>query len=273
MPTIADVTGFFELYTPLRLAEEWDNVGLLVGDPQGPLQRLMTCLTITPATAAEAIRERAELVVAHHPLPFQPLKRITRETPEGRLLWDLIGARVAVFSPHTAFDSAAEGINQRLAEGLELSQIAPLRPMHAQGETAAAQPDAAGALGAGRLGNLKAPRTVAQLGQRLKRLLKVENIQSVGEPERPLRRVAVACGSAGEFLGIAAEQGCDCLVTGETRFHTCLEAEARGVALLLVGHYASERFGVEALADVLAQQFPGITCWASRDERDPLRWM
>jgi dinuclear metal center YbgI/SA1388 family protein len=269
MPTVADIAKFLQAYTPLRLAEDWDNVGLLVGDPQTAVTRLMTCLTVTPASAAEAIREQVQLVVTHHPLPFRPLKRITCETPEGRLLWDLIGARVAVFSPHTAFDSAAEGINQRLAEALSLSQIAPLRSLGDPGEPA----EATGAIGAGRMGTLARAQSLTELAELLKHLLRIDGIQAVGDPARKLRRVAVACGSAGEFLGLAAEQGCDCLVTGETRFHTCLEAEARGVALLLVGHYASERFGVEALADVLARQFPQVTAWASRDERDPLRWI
>ncbi len=113
-------------------------------------------------------------------MPFRPLKRITCEAPEGRLLWDLIGNRVAVFSPHTAFDSAADGINQRLADGLELAEIAPLRPL---GEMCG-PPDASGALGAGRQGKVDTPLTVAQLGERLKRLLKIEAIMAVGEPER-----------------------------------------------------------------------------------------
>jgi len=76
---------------------------------------LMTCLTITPASAAEAVAGRADLIVSHHPLPFRPLSRLTSETSEGRLLLELIGAKIAVFSPHTAFDSAQDGINQRLA--------------------------------------------------------------------------------------------------------------------------------------------------------------
>jgi dinuclear metal center YbgI/SA1388 family protein len=266
MAKIHEIGSFFEVYTPLRLAEDWDNVGLLVGDPQASVTRLMTCLTITPASAAEAIREQAQLIVTHHPLPFRPLKRVTCETPEGGLLWRLIGSGVAVYSPHTAFDSAAEGINQRLAEGLELSEIGPLRAL--------SDPDARPpALGTGRMGKLAVPLTAPLLGDRLKRLLKIESVQYVGESNRPLQRVAVACGSAGELLADAADLGCDCLVTGEARFHTCLEAEARGIALVLVGHYASERFGVEALADVLARQFPDITAWASRDERDPLTYL
>jgi putative NIF3 family GTP cyclohydrolase 1 type 2 len=87
-----------------------------------------------------------------------------------------------------------------------------------------------------------------------------------------IHTVAVACGSAGEYLEVALRRGCQLLVTGETRLHTCYEAEARGAALLLAGHYASERFGVERLAEVVAQQFPTLTVWASRDERDPLQW-
>ncbi len=88
----------------------------------------MTCLTITPESAREAVAARADLIVSHHPLPFHPLKRLTDESGEGRLLLELIGAKIAVFSPHTAFDSAQQGINQRLAAGLQLLDIGPLVP-------------------------------------------------------------------------------------------------------------------------------------------------
>src|SRR5258708_7212152 len=79
-------------------------------------------------SAAEAVDEQVDLIVAHHPLPFRALKRITTDAHEGRLLWKLIGAGTSVYSPHTAFDSAVEGINQRLAEGLGLTEIEILLP-------------------------------------------------------------------------------------------------------------------------------------------------
>ena len=72
MPTVADVAAFLERFAPARLAAEWDNVGLLIGDRQATVHRLMTCLTVTPESAAEAIDERADLIVAHHPFPFKP---------------------------------------------------------------------------------------------------------------------------------------------------------------------------------------------------------
>ena len=94
----------------------------------------------------------------------------------------------------------------------------------------------------------------------------------MGEAERPARRVAVACGAAGELVEAAVTAGCDAMLLGETRFHTYLEAEAAGMGLILPGHYASERFAVEALADLLADHFADLTIWASRDEYDPVRW-
>lgn len=261
MHSISDVAQFLNEFAPPTLAEEWDNVGLLVGRYDQAVERVMTCLTITPDSAAEAIAERADLVVSHHPLPFRPLKRLTGETSEGRLLLDLIGARVAVFSPHTAFDSAAEGINQRLAAGLRLAEIAPLVPALEAGQ------------GAGRVGTLAAAITLAELADRVKQLLAIGNIQAVGPLDQTIRRVGVACGSAGEFVAPAKTAGCDVLVTGEVRFHTCLEAESLGIGLVLAGHFASERFAVEALADVLARRFGALQVWASKREKDPLHWL
>jgi len=260
MYTVETVIVFLEHFAPTRLAEEWDNVGLLVGDRRRPIERVMTCLTVTPATAAEAVEQQAELIVAHHPIPFRPLRRLTDETTVGRLLLELIAARIAVYSPHTAFDSARHGINQRLASGLRLRGISPLVP------------DETG-LGAGRWGWLEEPVVLGQLAQRLKQFLAIDQMQMVGDPKQPIRTVAVGCGAAGEFLDAARQNECDCMVLGETRFHTCLEAEAAGVGLLMPGHFASERFAVEQLADVLARQFPDLGVWAIAEERDPVRWI
>jgi putative NIF3 family GTP cyclohydrolase 1 type 2 len=177
------------------------------------------------------------------------------------LLLQLIEAGIAVYSPHTAFDSAAAGINQRLAAGLGLLDIDVLVP--------AAQPP----LGAGRCGNLPAVLSLELVAGGVKSFLGIHHVQIVGQLDQPITKVAVACGSAGEFAGPARRAGCDCLVTGEVRFHGCLEAEAIGLALVLAGHFASERFAVVDLADVLAKRFPGISVWASRLERDPLTWL
>jgi dinuclear metal center YbgI/SA1388 family protein len=264
MPTVADLVAYLEVLAPPKLAEAWDNVGLLVGDREATFGRVMTCLTITPASTAEAIKRRADVIVSHHPLPFQALKRITTDTPTGRMLWDLIRAGVSIYSPHTAFDSAAEGINQHLAEGLDLHDINVLIE----------NPKADGDIteGTGRWGWLPDGTTLGGLAGQVKSFLAIERVQVVGDLKRPIERVAVGCGSAGEFLTAARDKSCQCLVTGETRFHTSLEAEATEMGLILAGHYATERFGVERLAESIQQRFPEIEAWASRSEADPLVW-
>jgi dinuclear metal center YbgI/SA1388 family protein len=263
MPTIADIAAFLETFAPRRLAADWDNVGLLAGDPQQSVTKIMTCLTITPASAQEAIREQAELIVTHHPLPFHALKRLTTEQTPTRLLWQLARAGVAIYSPHTAFDSAAAGINQQLAEGIGLTEIQPL-------VLAKNDPDG---LGSGRFGRLAKAVSLSELAARLQSFLKITGLHAVGGDDAKVQTIAVACGSAGSFLADAARAGCDTLVTGETQFHTCLEAEALGLNLLLPGHYASERFACERLADVLSKPFPQLKIWPSRNESDPLRWV
>ena len=259
MQTVETIAEFLEEFAPGHLAESWDNVGLLVGRRAGVVRRLMTCLTITPESAAEAIQGEADLIVTHHPMPFRALKRLTSDTTPGQLLLDLIAAQIAIYSPHTAFDSAAEGINQCLAEGLGLGQIEPLVP-NDEG------------LGAGRRGRLEDRVSLEKLVDRVKRFLSIDRVQIVGEPEQAVESVAVACGSAGEFLEPAKQLGCDALVLGETQLHTCLEAQAAGVGLVMPGHFASERFAVERLAVLLDGQFGDVEVWASRREHDPIRW-
>ncbi len=260
MTSIEAIQLFLEEFAPTRLAEPWDNVGLLVGDSRGDVARLMTCLTVTPATVAEAIELRADLIVAHHPLPFSAVNRLTTETTVGRMLLELMEARIAIYSPHTAFDSAAAGINQRLAEGLGLRGIVPIVP-HKDGQ------------GAGRCGWLEDPLTLSELAERLMKFLGIAALQMVGSVDQVVRTVGVACGSGGEFLDAARHAGSDVMVMGEARFHTCLEAEAWGMGLLLPGHFASERFGVEALASILGWHFPDAHVWASEKECDPLHWI
>ncbi|MCC7083714.1 MAG: Nif3-like dinuclear metal center hexameric protein [Pirellulales bacterium] len=262
MPNVSSVAAFLEDFAPPRLAAEWDNVGLLIGDSRRQADRIMTCLTVTPSSVAEAVAERAGLIVTHHPLLFSSVRRITSETPEGRILLDLIAAGIAVYSPHTAFDSARSGINQRLAEGLALTDVGPLVPDAADSK-----------LGTGRFGFLENGATLGSIAYRLKDFLHLPGLQLVGDPQMPVRAAAIVCGSGGDLLPAARRAGCDCFITGEARFHTSLEAEATAMGLVLTGHFASERFAVERLAELLASQFPAATVWASQQERDPLHWV
>jgi len=261
--TVDHVARLLESIAPVRLAADWDNVGLLVGDRLRGVTRLMTCLTITGPVVEEALEEQVDLIVAHHPLPFRPLKKLTTDTHEGRLVWRLANAGVSIYSAHTAFDSAAAGINQAWAEGLDLDNIGPLEPISASDDPA---------IGVGRRGETIGGATLDELVGAIKRLLQIDGLHVVGPSNRKVSRVGIACGSAGELLEAAIAERCDVFVTGEARFHTVLAAEAADTAMVLVGHYASERFGMERLATQLAAALTDVTVWASKRETDPLRW-
>ena len=238
---------------PSTTAEDWDNVGLLVGDLSAAVFKAMTCLTLTPNVCREAVDEKVSLIVSHHPFPFQPIKRITSESIEGRLLLQLIRHGIAVYSPHTAHDSAADGVNRQLADLFELTDLEPLNLN-----------------GSGRIGNLPTTQSLTDLVALVDRRL--GRCSFVGDPDRRVKRIAVGCGAADEFVQAAANGNADLLLVGEARFHTCLLAEALGLALILPGHYASEHFAVETLAEKIAARFPAIPCFPSRTERDVLRF-
>ncbi len=124
---IRDVCAFLQELAPLELAESWDNVGLLWGDTQALVARVMTSHTLSSDVADEAARKRAELIVVHHPILFRPVQRLTHETPTGGMLLTLARHGIAVYSAHTAYDNADEGINRQLADRLGLEAVTPLR--------------------------------------------------------------------------------------------------------------------------------------------------
>lgn len=259
MATVGEICGVLREIAPLELAESWDNVGLLLGDERAEVRRLMTCLTLTEDVAAEAVEGGVGLVVSHHPIFFRPVQRLTSGDAEGRTVLSLLRGGVAVYSAHTAFDSSSAGINQQLAVLLGLSGIRVLRVL------------AGGEAGGGRFGELGESVGVREFAKRVGVVLGASGVQVVSGG-RAVRRVGVACGAAAEYLRDAVACGCDTLVTGEARFHAALEARSLGINLILAGHYASERGGVEDLARQLGVRLAGVECFASRREGDPLFW-
>ena len=282
---------FLEQIFPLELAEDWDNVGLLLGDRNSEIKSVLTCLTVDQSVVDEAIKFGVDCIVSHHPFPFHAAKKWTADTTDGELLLRLVGAKIAVYSPHTAHDSAFFGINRQLAEGLELKGVKTLYPgkvdatnemlegldksdvQNAAKELAAAakNPDDAPKLGTGRIGKLPKPKKFSELVAQIKDMLQIDQLLVVGDDDKPIKKVAIGCGAADDFVDQAAKEGADVLFLGEARFHACLEARAKDLALVLAGHYATERFSMCILADRIARKFPKLIVKASALETDPLR--
>ncbi len=277
MISLEAVCGQLAQIAPLRLAESWDNVGLLVGDRNRSVAKIMTCLTVTPNVVKESIREGVDLIVTHHPLPFKAVQRITTDTIAGGMLLRLIAAGTAIYSAHTAFDSAADGINQMWAELLGLHSVEPLIAASVESDSAGSEGsgagsgiDGSGMDGCGRFGRLHQPEQLGHLVARAAAAVGAAAPRRVGGADQLVTKVALACGSGGSFLAAARRRGCDAMITGEATFHTCLEAESLGIGLGLLGHYPSERFAMERLAQTLSDEFPDLAVWPSREEQDPV---
>ncbi|NBV47303.1 MAG: Nif3-like dinuclear metal center hexameric protein, partial [Planctomycetia bacterium] len=217
------MTTALERIAPLRLAAEWDAVGLLVEPRRPTIERILTCLSVTRGVVAEAVEERADLVITHHPLPFKPVARLIAANPTGRLLLDLAAAGIGVWSSHTAWDSAAGGINDQLAALLELDDVAPLVPDGLDPTVGCGRMGRAlkGAAGAG------GSPTVGDIASRLIRHLRLPGAFITGAADRAAGRVGIVCGSGGDCLADVLRAGCTTFVTGEIRLHDALAAAHR----------------------------------------------
>lgn len=237
----ADIAAYIEEKAPAALAEEWDNVGLLV-DAGQPVHRVLAALDITPAVVAEAKRLDCQLVVSHHPVIFHALKRLS-DQPAALLVREGLSAVCA----HTNFDTAEGGVNDVLAELLGLANVRPFAGLGRVGEV---PEQSAAEFAAGAAAALGTAVMLADAG-------------------RPIRTVAVVGGSGGDFADAAREAGADCLLTGEAAHHEGLDALQHGMSLVVGGHYATEHPAVHRLASWLRERFGELEVLESRDERPP----
>jgi dinuclear metal center YbgI/SA1388 family protein len=168
--------------------------------------------------------------------------------------------RLEVVCPEAKVEAVVAALRKAHSYEEPAFDLYPLRP-------------AASKLGDGRVGWLPQPLPLGDVARRLKDGLGAGPVQVIGDSARPVQRVAIVCGAGGEMLTDALRVRADVFLTGEMRFHDYLAAQAQGMALLLPGHYATERFAVEELARRLQQQWPDLRVWASRRERDPVTWL
>jgi dinuclear metal center YbgI/SA1388 family protein len=222
-------------------AASWDSIGLQVGDPDDAVTQVLVSLDVTAAVLDEAERRGADLVLAHHPLLFRPLSRLTPATAAGKLALRAARSRCAVLAVHTNFDAAVPGTTTPIVDLLELRDVQPLEPL-------VEEPS----LGLGRVGMLADALTLRDVADRLAHGLPAPHLRVAGPLDRRVRRVA-ACGGAGDSLVASAHAaGADLYVTGDLRHHVALDALQLGMALIDAGHFATEAAALPMLCDRLA---------------------
>lgn len=263
MLTVRDVVAALETAYPPELAEEWDAVGLVCGDPADAVERVLVCVDAVDATVEEALQLGAQLLVAHHPLLLRGVHGVGADSLKGRTVHRLIRSGVALYGAHTNADAANPGVSDALATAIGLTELRPLNP----------RPDNPDR-GIRRIGELPEPEPLSAFVDRVAKALPATapGVLGAGDPERPVRRVAVSGGAGDGYLTVATAAGVDAYVTADLRHHPASEhLEGVGApALVGVTHWASEWPWCEQAADVIRAAFgSNVEVHVSQRSTDP----
>jgi len=259
---VNDVLCYFEKLAPIQMKLDFDNVGLLVGDGSAEVRRVLVALDVTDDVIDEAIDLEAELIVAHHPIILEPLKRVTDGDRVGRKILKLARHEIAAICMHTNLDAAAGGINDVLAERLGLSGTVVLWKT---GEMNGVS------YGLGRVGTLPHALSMADFMPEIKRALDTSGLR-YHDAGRPVHKVAVMGGSGGDALPMAVAAGCDTYVLGEAKYHAFVEARELGINLIEADHYCTENVISTPLQQVLRAALPGLDVMVSERHDQVVRF-
>lgn len=257
MPTVREIEqALFEL-APGEAAMEWDNVGHLLGDPDQAVERVLVALDITEGVADEAIASGCQLVVAHHPVMncrWTPVQNIRDDTFQGHLFLKLLRNNVSAICMHTNLDIAWGGVNDALAQRLELVDPGPLCEN-----------------GLGRVGEYPESVTLADYVRFVCHALGCNGLR-YADAGKPVRRVAVGGGACGEFEDDAIRAGCDTFVTADLSYHQFLDAAGKGINLIDAGHFPTEDPVCEKVITYLTDRFPELAVSKSASHKEVIQY-
>ncbi|MCD8390967.1 MAG: Nif3-like dinuclear metal center hexameric protein [Firmicutes bacterium] len=236
---VYEAAQIIEEKIPKNLAYAWDNVGLLVGGGDKPVKRVYLTLDTNIKTINEAVSAGADMIISHHPMFFNPIKRIVYGTPEGDAVKMLIENGIAVYAAHTNMDVAPGGINDRLARMLGLENIKVLE-----------KNDICDGAGLGRYGDLPQPQKYSEFVKRVSELLRTP-VRYTGDESRMISKAAVGSGACAELVEPAQNNMCDVLITADMKYHQMIDADERGICLIDAGHYPTEVCVIEIFEEIL----------------------
>ncbi|EFN78952.1 NIF3-like protein 1 [Harpegnathos saltator] len=259
--SLKEIVDTLRKFADTSLAASWDNVGLLV-EPTQP--KVVSCILLTndltEDVMEEAVRLKTDLIITYHPLIFAPLKSITTQSWKERIVAKCLENKIAVYSPHTSFDSIQGGVNDWLMEVFEFESSRPI------------EPDANNAMcGMGRLCTLKTRISIEQAVNLVKQRtgLKYVRLARARDVDGYVKSVALCAGSGASLLkGISA----DLYLTGEMLHHDVLDAVHRGAHVILTNHSDSERGFLKVFASILGSSLESsVKVCVSEADRDPLQ--
>lgn len=248
---VKELTDFLESRYPSKMAESWDNVGLLTGDDEKNVTHVFLALDLTEKILEEAKEAGADMIITHHPMIFSGLKKINNHDFIGRRVLFLIRHDIQYFAMHTNYDVL--GMADLSADYLKLQDREVL--------SVTEEPE-----GFGRVGRLPKGMTLRECGLFVKEALSLQDVKIYGDPDRIVERAAVCTGSGKSMIPDVLKKGADVYITGDIDHHTGIDAVAWGLAVIDAGHYGTEYIFMEAMKKTLAENFPEIKVSCARVE-------
>lgn len=258
MVLVNDICEALEQIAPSALSEDFDNTGLLVGDPLRNVDHILVCHDALEAVVDEAIALNASMIVCFHPIIFKGLKTITPENYVSRSILKAIEHKVAIYALHTRFDKVMGGVSDCMAEALNLSDVQVLVPEEDQ-------------TGFGRIGNLPEELSASDFLASIAKIFQSPIVRHSALTEKRIRKVAVLGGSGAFAIQNAKALGADAYISADFKYHDFFQWEANFL-LADVGHYESERFTKNAIAQKLREKFPNFAVTLSEIKTNPVKY-
>ncbi len=264
---IQDIIEHLDQEIPFDLAEKWDNVGLLVGNPNQEVKTILLALDPTTSLIEEAVQRNADTVLTHHPAIFKPLATINTSQPEGRLVAAAISNNISLIACHTNLDSVVNGVSDILARRLGVKDVQPLCPSATGAEGS----------GLGRIGRLDAPWPGKKYLEKVVDVLRLPALPVAGPIPEQIETVAVCGGSGSEFAAVARNLGADVYISAEIKHNIARWAEECHFCVIDGSHFATEQAAVQLLAERLAYMTKEngwqLNVLQSETERHPFHYM
>ncbi|WP_346967872.1 Nif3-like dinuclear metal center hexameric protein [Clostridium disporicum] len=254
---VNNIINEMELLAPTYLKEDFDNVGLMVGDKNKEVKKVLLALDCTLKVIEEAKKENVELIITHHPLIFKRPSSITTDTLQGKKIIELIKNDISLYSSHTNLDSVENGLNDTIVSilGFDNSKILEKNK----------RDDKAGL---GRIVSLKESIQLEDLISKIKKSLNINNLRVVKGKDK-VNKIAIINGSGQDFIGKAVALGADCIITGDTTYHFASDYKEMEISILDVGHFASEQITFFNVMENLKEKFKDVEFITSTVEEDP----
>ena len=245
-PTVQELINILQKIAPEALAEDWDNVGLLVGKPSQPIHKVLLALDPSPTLVNDAVTNECDLILTHHPLIFRPLKSLRTDQPTGQFIALALQHNIAVIGCHTNLDATIGGVSDVLAEGLGITNTSPIVGNNSDCTTEMS-------CGLGRIGTYNTALHPQDFIDRLLQTCRPPWLLEAGRRPQQVKTVAVCGGSCGDFAERAFAQGADVFVTAEIKHSVARWAEDAGFWIIDGGHFATENPAMVALQQQLQQ--------------------